>query len=255
VGTTGGRHTDPADDGVRRAARGQSEVVGVALMLGITVLALGALTATIGGVVQQQASGADAARVSTDVDHALRPVETTGAHRGDVAISGGQLSVVDREIRIMDGGTTVRTVDAGALVYRHGDRRVAFVAGAVVRGSGERARFRREPPVSADGRAVVVGAPALNESGLSVGAAGQTTVVLRTNVTHHRTTLGDGNWRVAVETATPAPWRPYLEGIGANVTTRDLDGDGVPSVVARFDGRRTAYLVVHAMRLEVDARG
>ena len=57
---------------------------------------------------------------------------------------------------------------------------------------------------------------------------------------------------MAVETATPAAWRAALREAGAEVVdVRDTDGDGVPSVVARFPGERTAYLVVHEMRLEV----
>jgi hypothetical protein len=35
------------------------------------------------------------------------------------------------------------------------------------------------------------------------------------------------------------------------VTTRDFDGDGVTSVVARYPGERVGYLVVHEMGLEV----
>jgi hypothetical protein len=36
------------------------------------------------------------------------------------------------------------------------------------------------------------------------------------------------------------------------VTRRDVDGDGVPSVVAQFPGDREGYLVVHDMHLEVN---
>lgn len=235
--------------------RGQSEVVGVAVMLGVTMVALGALTASIGAVVDQQAGSADAARVGADLETALRPVTATGADRGSVSFAGGELAVADRQVRILDGGRVVRSVDAGALIYRNDGNRVAFLAGAVVRGRGDRARFRRAPPVTVDERVVLVGAPALNASPGTVAAGGPTTLTLRTNVSHRRSSLGAGSWAVAVETTVPGPWRSYFAARGATVSMRDLDGDGVDSVVARFDGRRTAYLVVHAMHLEVGPDG
>jgi hypothetical protein len=237
------------------ADRGQSEVVGVAVLLGVTMLSLGVVTATIGGVVQQQAASADAARVSTDFESSLRPVAATGDHRGSVSFAEGELVVVDRDVRILAGGRTVRRLSAGALVYRDGGRRVAFLAGAIVRGRGEGARFQRAPPISADSDVLVAGVPTLNHSGATAVSGDRTTVPLRTNVTHRRHALGRGTWRLAVETETPAPWTAYVRRHGATVSTRDFDGDGVESVVATFPGRRTAYLVVHAMHLEVGGRG
>jgi flagellin-like protein len=44
--------------------RGQSNVVGVAIMLGVTVVALATVTASVGTVVQDSAATADATRVS-----------------------------------------------------------------------------------------------------------------------------------------------------------------------------------------------
>jgi len=248
------RHRDAGGRRARLSARGQSNVVGVALLLGVTVIALGALTAGIGTVVQENAAGADAARVADGFDTALRPVETTGVREGRVAFSSGQLRVVDRELRVSDG-TSTRAVTVDALVYESGDRRVTFLAGAIVRGEGEAARVVRAPPIAAsksgDG-VLIVGAPRLGADAVSVGGEGGVDVALRTDVAHDREHLGRGEYRLTVETATPAAWRTALEEAGGEVVdTRDADGDGVPSVVARFPGERTAYLVVHEMDLEV----
>jgi flagellin-like protein len=242
------RRRPPAD-------RGQSTVVGVALLLAVTVVALGVLTASIGAVVTSHAAAADAQRVAADVEDALRPVETTGVHEGTVRFADGELRTADRQLRVLRGGRTVRSVSVGAVVYERGDRRVAFVAGAVVRGAGDGARFRRPPPVTEDAGAggLLVGAPALNASDVAAGGDGR--VTLRTRVTHRRAALGEDSWAVAVETETPGPFRRWFEERGASVSTRDFDGDGVDSVVAHFPGQRRAYLVVHAMHLEVDDRG
>jgi flagellin-like protein len=233
--------------------RGQSNVVGVALLLAITVIALAALTAGVGSVVQDTAASADAGRVADAFERALRPVETTGTRRGEVAFSDGTLRTVERDLRVI-GPNRTRRVGVDALVYESGDRRVAFLAGAVVRGRGDGVRTHRQAPITASrgrGGVLVVGAPVLNASDAAVGGS-VGPVPLRTAVTHERTALGRGRYRVAVETATPVAWRRTFRRLNATLLpSRDFDGDGVDSVVARFAGERTAYLVVHDMRLEV----
>jgi hypothetical protein len=99
---------------------------------------------------------------------------------------------------------------------------------------------------------VLVGAPTVGASE-SVAVGGRGRVDLDVDVSHDRETLPAGAYRLAVETTTPRPWRAYFEALGATVETRDLDGDGVDSVVAEFPGGRRLHLVVHALDLEVDA--
>lgn len=239
----------------RTNARGQSNVVGVALLLGVTVIAMGALTAGIGTIVAENAASADAARVADGFDRSLRPVETTGAHRGRVEFSGGRLRTVERDLRVSNGSHT-HVVAVDALVYESEDRRVAFVAGAIVRGTGRGARLHRQPPITASRRSdgvVIIGAPKLNASTVGRSGSGTVATTLRTTVTHERVDLGEGQFQVAIETETPHAWATAFERLGATVvaTDRDLDGDGVTSVVAEFPGTRRGYLVVHDMRLEV----
>ena len=57
---------------------------------------------------------------------------------------------------------------------------------------------------------------------------------------------------IAVETATPEPLERWFRDRNATVSRRDFDGDGTESVVGRFPGNRTGYLVVHDMHAEVN---
>lgn len=219
------------------------------------MVALGVLTAGIGAVVQENAATADARAVADAFERGLRPVETTGTHRGRVSFAEGRLHTADRDLRVTGGGET-RVVSVDALVYEGEGRRVTFLAGAIVRGTRPEAVMERRPPITASrgsGGVLVVGAPRLNAS--PVGLSGSAvTATLRTDVSHRRTDLGRGRYRVAVETETPRAWKRAFERLNATVvaTDRDFDGDGVGSVVARFPGERVAYLVVHDMHLEVD---
>ncbi|MFC7229710.1 type IV pilin [Salinirubellus salinus] len=254
----------------RDGHRAQANVVGVALLLGVAVVSLGTLTAAVGTVVEDHTARTDTARVATDLDAALGPVTTTGRNRGRVSFAEGTLRTVERDLRVLDGDGVVERVRVGALVYeRPGGGRVAFLGGALVSGRGRTASLVTPLPMTAsrgsaegdsedgddgdgggDAGVLVVGAARLGPTAASVSGGG--TVTLRTDVRHHRTDLGTGAYRVAVETRTPVPLAESFRERGATVTTRDLDGDGLPSVVASFDGERRAYLVVHDLSLEVD---
>ena len=235
------------------SSRGQSHVVGVVLLLGITVLAIGGLSAVVGGIIDGQTAAADEARVASTFTSDLRPVEQTGHHQTTVRFSEGRLTTVERELRVLTDDGVQRTVPIGGLVFESQDTRVAFVGGSVVRGRVGTAWLERGPPVTstADASAIVVGAPVLGDRGASVSGTGGTTARLRLNVTHRRASLPESTYEVGIETATPGPLRRHFEDRGLTTRTTDFDGDSVQSVVVSYPGRRQAYLVVHEMRLEV----
>ncbi|QIO22047.1 type IV pilin [Haloarcula sp. JP-L23] len=234
-------------------ARAQSHVVGVVLLLGITAVALGSLTAVVGSVVDGQTATADEARVASALAEGLRPVEGTGPNRVRVRFSDGRLTTVSRDLRILTPSGVQRRIDVGGVVYTSGPSRVAFVGGSVVRGNPDNAWQVREPSltVTRDNSTLVLGVPTLNESGATVSGTGGVTALLRTNVTHDHERLASADYGIAVETATPGPLARYFRRVGARTSVSDIDGDGVPSVVANVDGQQTLHLVVHEMHTEV----
>ena len=232
--------------------RAQSHVVGVALMLGLATIALGALTVGVGGLLDAQAASADAERVATDFDEGLQAVERTGHHSHDVAFTEGRLGTESRTLRLIRNGSVVESHNVDALVFESGDRRVAAVAGAVIRGTEGNAWLVSEPPISESERSgvLVVGAPVLGTDHVAVsGENGQAT--LRTNISHTDTELGRGRYAVTIETATPGPLERHLEAQNATTERRTFAGDDHSSVVARYPGTREGYLVVHNINLEV----
>ena len=230
--------------------RAQSNVVGVAILLGVTVVALGMLTASVGTVVDQQAAASDSRRVAADLDGALAPVETTGVRRGELSFTSGDLDLLARDVRVLDSGGVVARVEANALRFSAGERGATYLAGSVVTHGPEWSQTRTAVPLSADPRVLVVSVPALRGD-VSLAASGGASYTLRSNVTHHRRSLGRESYRVAVETTHPAAFERQFERLNATVTTRDVDGDGIDSVVADFPGVRTAYLVVHETEVSV----
>ena len=232
--------------------RGQSNVVGVALLLGIAVVSMGTLTAAVGVVVDSSAAEADAERVATDLDDALEPVAATGPQRGTVTFSEGRLTSVDRAMTIRADGSQVATVSVDALVFESGDRRVRFHAGAIVRGSDERAWLHAPPPFTVSEDILIVSAPTIGNDIGSITGSGGVTATIETDVSHNRRDLGEATFGIAVETATPTVWERWFRKQGATV---DREPGTPPVVVGTFEGRRTGYLVVHDLNTEVTGGG
>jgi len=234
--------------------RGQSHVVGVAILVAVTVVSLGGLTATVATTVDAGTDHVAERQIAGQLADAVRPRRVTGTHTGRLAIAAGRVETVPRTVRLLNDSGTVRQVAADALVYRTDDTRVATVAGAVVRGRPGAATVVRRPSVRRAPDSLVVGVATLGDhttTGVGVGGRGpaRSQIRLRTNVSHHGTRYQTGTWRVAVETATPDAVAASLDAVG-DTSRHDFDDDDVPSVVVRVTDRRLVF-VVHTLRLEV----
>jgi hypothetical protein len=242
----------------RDSTRAQSHVVGVTLMLGLAVIALGTLTVAVGTVLDSQSANADASRVADDMDDVVDAVGRTGFHSHRLTFTAGTLKTTERTVRIIrhQSGSeyVVATYDVEALVFENGDRRVVGVAGAVLSGTEDNAWLVTKPRLtSSEGNDVlVVSLPVLNASNRSLGGQGGVTATVRTNVTHDRRELPNGTYAIAIETATPAPFEQYFQSQNATTERRTFSGDQFDSVVAHYPGDRDVYLVVHDLALEVN---
>lgn len=230
-----------------RGERGQSSVIGVALLLAVTVVAVAGMTAIVGSVIEDRAATAGIERAGAAFDEALDP-GAVGPGRDRIALPGGRLRVVERTLQVRRPGGPVVTLDVGGLVYAADDRSVTYVSGALVRATRAGATVRGDRPVRADDGDVFVSAVVLGASpGRGIDADATT---FRTNVTHDRRTVARGNYRIALETRAPDAWATRLDAFGPTTTT-DFDDDGVPSVVVDPDGSGRIYLTIHRLGLEV----
>ncbi|AZH24527.1 DUF7289 family protein [Haloplanus aerogenes] len=228
--------------------RAQSAPVGVAILLAVTVVSMGALTVAVGSVVEAGATQAETRAAAGSMDAALDP-ERSGRHERRLALHEGRLRTVDRSLRVLDGDAVVFERSVDGLVFTAGQRRVRYVAGATVGATGNGAFLHASPPLSVRDGTLFVGVTALDAPAVAVDGPG--TVTLRTNVTHSRRRLSGQGYAVAVETRTPAVWERWFEDMGATTARQSFDNDDVPSVVARFPDVQDVYVFVHDMNLEV----
>lgn len=239
---------------VARGLRGQSHVVGVAILLATTMVSLGLLTASVGVVLEDSAGSVAADRVAADLDSSLEPTAATGVSRGQVSFVDGELTVRDRSVRVLNDSGVVYSANMEAIVFETERTRVSFAGGMIASGGseGDTAVRYADPPIVASEEALLIGIATLNSSGTTaVAGDGGTTVPLRTDVSHDRRELDGDNYEVAVETATPGVWERHFEETGASTTRRSFADDRHESVVGEYDGHERAYLVVHDLSLEV----
>jgi hypothetical protein len=197
--------------------RAQSHVVGVALLLGITTVALAGLTVTLATTVDTGTAAVTERQVSAGFTGALRPRRVTGPHESRIGLPGGQLRTVERTVRLANETGVVASVEVDALVYCDEGVRVGFLAGAVVRGGPTRADRRstgtgRRPTSSTSTRATLVREPsvAVTDDTLFVGVAA----------------LGDGDEPASVSLGIGerSAGREVGEGSAGSRGRRSLDG-------------------------------
>lgn len=235
--------------------RGQSTVVGVAVLLALTMASVAVLTAGAGTVIDGAATGAAVDRVA-DRFTALLPGSTAaGANSGSVRVPTGAFETVGREVRLLDGGGIAREWAANAFVYTAGSRRVAAIAGAVVTGAPGAGTFTRGPPIgvgAVNGSSTVYLAVPTLTTAPSRDIDAATDLDLDVTTTSHTVSVPRGDYRIAVETVTPTPWRRWFTDRGLQTALRDLDGDGVQSVVATLPPGARIEVVVIRTAVTVD---
>ncbi|AFK18322.1 hypothetical protein E6P09_06025 [Haloferax mediterranei ATCC 33500] len=231
--------------------RAQSNVVGVALLLGIGVVAIGLLTASVGTLVDAQVATADAdAAVEGFTD--LRDGVFAGANGSHpVRVTDGDLSRVNRTVRILSESGTNRTYDADGYAAELGGHRVAFVGGAVARGTGESATLATPVPLSLAGDAAFLALPVLTTNSTDGGGLGSG-ATLRTRTNRTVVDLPTDTYTVAIETAVPSAWERAFERRGFTPTRTDYDDDGVESVVVAVPDDRTLTLARYDLTVVVD---
>ncbi|WP_430639237.1 DUF7289 family protein [Haloferax volcanii] len=233
------------------ATRGQANVVGVALLLGVGVVAIGLLTASVGGLVDAQIASADADAAADGFSSFRDGVVAAANDSYSVRVTDGDLSRVNRTVRIISETRPTRTYDADGYVADLGGHRVAFVGGAVVRGTGDSAALVTPVPVAFAGDAAFLTVPVLTADATDGGGLGSG-AALRTQTTRTVTDRPADGYAVAVETATPDAWERAFERRSFNTTRTDFDGDGTESVVATVPDERTLTVARYDVSVVID---
>jgi flagellin-like protein len=231
-----------------RGRRGQASIIGVAVLVTVTVISIGALTMAAGTFVEDSVAAANTQRVADD----LAGIGENGDDATRIEFSRGTLRVEPRSVRLLRGERSVVTVEADALVYESRGRRVAAVGGLLVEGQPGRARLRGPLPVVVGEDRLLVDVVALNTSGPdAVGGSSPVSVTVRTNATHEYRAFEESQYAIAVETTTPKAWERAFATAGVELSRRDFDEDGVPSVVATVPDPVTVDLAIHDLRAVV----
>lgn len=223
----------------------------MALLLAITAISLGALTATVGVLVEGNAAAATGDAVGEGLTTVVAP-GPAGVRRTTVPLGDGTLTTANRTIRIENETAELVRLNGSAVRWSGSSRGVVATGGAVASLRPGGARLVHEPVVAVDDRTVLLGLTAIRGDPVAIdGGRASSRVTLAANASVARRRFPTGNYSLAVETAAPAAWERVLTERNATVDRTDPDGDGVVTVVGRFPAERRLDLAVRTVRLEV----
>lgn len=242
--------TDPDPD------RGQSAIIGVALLLAITVVSVGVLTAGTGILVDEAAQEADLERIGQRFVAGYQPATLDGSTTMALSLTGGHLDSSPRTITITRSGDVVTRVQTVAIRYERAGRAVTVLGGAVLQSRADGARFIREPNVvtrfGGDGDRVLTLSLVVLLGQVDEQIDEPRGVRLAFDATHEWRDPGAGRYTVRVETVTPAAWARYFEEVGGDVRVTERPGEEVSVVIAELGRVTEARLIVHHVEVVAD---
>ncbi|WP_123622039.1 archaellin/type IV pilin N-terminal domain-containing protein [Halorubrum sp. CSM-61] len=220
---------------MQRSERGQSEVIGVVLLLGITIAAVTVTVATGSAALGLVTDDARSASVENGMSQlssqsSLVALGETDARRFDLgSVDGGQLRLDENagrvEVRIENGSDTTTTYDGsiGTLEYVGDRRTVAMQGGGVWAMEGDRGRMISPPEYHYRGETLTF--PIVRVTGDESSPASGTGVVRRnasaSNVTGTPNPLRNGTVVVEVESEYYEGWYDFFVRRADGTVTKD----------------------------------
>ncbi len=232
---------------MRTTSRGQSHVVGVALLLAITLISMSVLTMSVGTLIDAGQSRNEHERVGSALEQLHDPSSTENP---SLTTSVGTLSTASREISINSSTGANYRFDTTAISYSNGNHRVATLCGAVISGKPGAAWFRSTPRIFSPTAASVrlIRLTTITTSGFD-RLQGTHSFTRRQSSTHHSHENLSGT--LSIETATPGPFERHFRARGFATSRNDPDSDGIPSVSVSFTQERRTILMIRHITVEV----
>lgn len=246
--------------------RGQTNAAGLALLILLVVLALGALTAGIGSVIHTGATTVETERVADELGEALNPVSGTSGNM-TVEVGTGTVTTEQRSIRLVDkestgfdpGNQTVEIIDqqpATAVQYSINDRRATVFGSGVFLTDQDDSDLYQRPHLIVDDDPegiLIIGIPHIEADQTVLAGPDKTTLNMQTAVDYNRQKVDHQQFYLGIETQHPQAWEQYLKELDATVVTTSahFDDDQHESVIVTFNGSRTVEIIDYTIDLEV----
>lgn len=248
-------------EGVSNEERGQSEVLGFVLLIGIVGIGSVAILLAAGATTDGVQSQAEIDRVegafvqlSTDVATASSTTDTGSSTEFSIDASEGTVRKTDggnMTVHI-EGHGEVANESLGAIEYTNDDGSViAYEGGGVWRGTGDRSIPVSGPPITYNDGTLTL--PVFNVTGGSASGSGVAVSDVRTNSSFSGPTgdLDDSqNLRINVTTAYHNGWAEYFRSMGN--TSVATHGTGEYRTVEAIVGLKDVPEEIEDVSLSVD---
>ena len=231
------------------ADRGQQGIIGVAVLLLLTVIAVGGLTGLLGASVTGGIAQAELSTVGATIAAVTAPTDDPAMRT--VVMRAGTLETHPLRLEIVGGGLSIEQ-EVGALRYHTGEHRLSSEFGTQITSVDGEAVAVRGQRIRRAGDRVYVGVPSVRLRDVDTiaadGRAVRVGLLPRSAMVHRR--LPPARYQLRLETHHPSAWTPILEGVGATVQAeRRVRAPAV--ITATFDEPVALEFVSQTVELEV----
>lgn len=240
--------------------RGQSEVLGFVLLIGIVAMGSVAILLASGATTDGIESQAEIDRVEsafvqlrTDITTASAATDTGGSTELSIDASEGTVRKTDEgNISVFIDGKEEVNASLGAIEYTNDDgSAVAYEGGGVWRGTGDDSTVVSGPPITYQDNTLTL--PVYNLSEGSVSGSGVSVADVDTNSTYSGLPGGPDqskNLRITVTTAYHNGWAEYFRSMGN--TSVETSGTGEYRTVEAITGLSEIPEEIDDVNLNVD---
>ncbi|SNR23887.1 polymer-forming cytoskeletal protein [Halorubrum vacuolatum] len=239
--------------------RGQSELVGAVLILGMSLLVISTVVAIGGTQLVDQQADADLRSAETSFTNFAskavlvaagesdgRTVTLPRDNRADTAVDPDQGRLLI-ELRDETGTTVEKKLEdrsLGGITYQHGEDTVAYEGGGVWRMEDGRARMVSPPPIHYRGTTFTMPVPLIESGDASGGAARVSPAGPRERIypdptdEDRQNPLSNGTVHITVESDYYEAWGRFFESRTGGSVSYDHDDDSVTLRLATEDPDR-----------------
>lgn len=222
---------------------GQSNVVGIILLLGITVISISMLTAGIGAVIQEASSSVRTLDTETSVVELRDDIYYGQQGHYTLTSSNRYLTIETFNISIVSGTTEVFGDSRSVIIYRQNKIEFSVTASAVIRTSPTASQFIARPLWFMSNDDIIIQFTKLSDSvPTSEKILSSDTINFRKE--SEKVRLDADTYTIHFETSAPMLWKSYFREYDLTATV------GADKSVSVEFSQAPIYIIIHTINVE-----
>lgn len=222
---------------------GQSNVVGIILLLGITVISISMLTAGIGAVIEEASSSVRTLDTEASVVDLRDDIYYGQQGHYSLTSNNRYLAIETFNISIVSGSTEVLSDSRSVIIHRQNKIEISVTASSVIRTSPTASQFIARPSWFTSNDDIIIQFTKLSDSvPASDKILSSDTINFRKE--SEKVRLDADTYTLHFETSAPMLWKSYFREYDLTATA------GADNSVTVEFPRAPIYIIIHTINVE-----